>query len=274
MAGWLPLVSSIDPATTAWVNKVNALAGSSVVGATRQTLVNTLIVGLKADGVFTGMDGIFVHAFADENQNEGLVSLVNPATVVAVPHANGGTFTLDANGWTGDGTKSYLASSLTPGVLNFTTGNAMFGSAILNNRTTFSPAISFGSFNSVTEILLIPLGDSSNVVTFELNGSTYPHPVNTSAKGFWVVSRSSGSIINLYQNAVGLNVGVSDAEGTNNAIEFYIGAENRNGTPSNFSSDNIVATIVGASKSLTGVANLSNRINTALGNLPTPKSVY
>lgn len=268
----------VDAATTAWVNKVNTLAGSSVVSNARKILVDALIVGLKTDGVFggagLGMDGIFVHAFADESQYEGRVSLINPTTVVAVPQANGGTFTLDANGWTGDGTKSFLDSSLVPGSLNFTVANALMASAILNNRTTVpSTMCSIGCFNSAGEVLILP-NHTGNVFLFELNGATYPSAASSGTKAFWAVTRSSNSVINAYRNAANFDVGVTDAEGTNATSGLYIGAQNFAGTARDFSSDSIVASLVGASGTLTQVAALSNRINTALAGLPTPKNVY
>jgi hypothetical protein len=60
-----------DAATTAWINAVVASGGT--VSAGRKTLVDNLIVGLKADGLWTKFDRLWV--FASENSKSALIDL-------------------------------------------------------------------------------------------------------------------------------------------------------------------------------------------------------
>lgn len=81
-------LSTEDAATAAWVAAVEGDGGS--VSAGRRTLVNTLISGLKSDGVWTHLDRLWI--FAAENSQSALRDLVgtNLASLLSTP-----TFTAD-----------------------------------------------------------------------------------------------------------------------------------------------------------------------------------
>ena len=106
----------VDTATTAWVNAVVA-AGGTVSGG-RQTAVDNLIVGLKADGLFGGskLGGLWLHRA--ENTQSALIDLV--ALAVATP-VNSPVFTVDA-GYAFNGSNSYLDLGSPPA--NFTKDSA------------------------------------------------------------------------------------------------------------------------------------------------------
>ncbi len=98
--------SALDAATTAWVDAVFAVDGT-VVGDARKTLVNNLIVDLKADGVWTKLDRLWL--FAMENSTGALVDIVADSLATAVSSP---TFTADA-GYTGNGS-SHIDSNFDP----------------------------------------------------------------------------------------------------------------------------------------------------------------
>lgn len=98
---------SLDADTTAWITAVITNGGS--VSDARKTLVNDLIVGLKADGIWTLLDRLWL--LADANQPSALTDLVVRALATAV---NSPTFTAD-RGYTGNGTSSYIETSYNPG---------------------------------------------------------------------------------------------------------------------------------------------------------------
>ena len=82
-----------DAATIAWVNQVVTNGGT--VSAGRQTLVDNLIVGLKADGIWTKLERLWL--FAAENTISALTDLVGLTLATA---NNSPTFTADV-GYTG-----------------------------------------------------------------------------------------------------------------------------------------------------------------------------
>jgi len=85
-----------------------ATANGGIVNDTRIAAVNTLIGGLKTDGVWTKLDRLWL--FAADSQASALVDLVarSKATAVSSP-----TFTVD-RGFTGNGTSSYIDSNFNP----------------------------------------------------------------------------------------------------------------------------------------------------------------
>lgn len=93
---FVPVTSTYDAATTAWINAVVAAGGTVSTG--RKTVVDNLIVGLKADGIWTKLDRLWI--FAAENTQSALIDLVALST--ATP-ASSPTFTTD-RGYTCNGT--------------------------------------------------------------------------------------------------------------------------------------------------------------------------
>src|SRR5215813_10721680 len=104
----------VDSATSAWINAVVLNGGS--VSRQRAMLVDDLIVGLKADGIWTKLDRLWL--FAAENAKTALTDLVGLTLATAVSSP---TFTID-KGYAGNGTSSYIDTGFntsTSGV-NFT----------------------------------------------------------------------------------------------------------------------------------------------------------
>jgi hypothetical protein len=87
--GPVPLGVALDASTVLWIAAV-AGAGGSVSGP-RQTIVNNLIVGLKADGLFTKLDQLYL--FASEDSQAALIDIIalNTAALQNAP-----AFTADA----------------------------------------------------------------------------------------------------------------------------------------------------------------------------------
>jgi hypothetical protein len=75
--------TGVDPATTAWVNAVVTNGGT--VSGTQQTNVNNLIVSLKANGLFSKLDRLWL--FASENEPQALTDIIadSLATKVSTP---------------------------------------------------------------------------------------------------------------------------------------------------------------------------------------------
>lgn len=74
------------------------MAAGGSVSAGRQTIVDALIVGLKADGIFAKLDRLWL--FAAENTQSALIDIIADAQATAV---NSPTFTVD-RGFTGAST--------------------------------------------------------------------------------------------------------------------------------------------------------------------------
>jgi hypothetical protein len=111
----------MDSATTAWIAAVVAAGGS--VSSGRQTIVDDLIAGLKADGVWSKLDRLWLTA--TENTQSALIDLV--ATSTATP-VNSPTFAANL-GYTGsNASNKYIDSNLAN---NSGTGNYSLNEACL-----------------------------------------------------------------------------------------------------------------------------------------------
>jgi hypothetical protein len=249
-----------DADCTAWVNAVVAAGGT--VSTTQGGRVNTLITNLKGHTLWnTALSRIWIHA--SENEFQAKIDIVN---VGAATKTGGLTFTA-SQGYTGDGV-NYLDSGFSNDAL-FTLNDCSFGNYIRNNRTTGANTDSMGvTRSSGGDAVLVPLVSGS--FFYEINDSVYPSPVNTSTQGLWAASRKSSSTQeNLYKN--GSLFSGPDTSNTSSALSaqtFYILGLNQNGTPNNFSTDQVAITFMGAGLDATQAANLSSDLNaymTALG---------
>lgn len=265
--------ATLDASTLAWVAAVNAAAGGSVVGATRKTLVNNLILGLKADSLFSVIDGLWVHCFADENSNEALIDIVNLS--VATQNGSG---TLTANGWTGDASTGYLQTTIAPGGGNLTTGLGSLASYVLNARSASAGKVSIGAENAGPGGGAFTYIDpfDAGAFNFEVFGGSFPSVAASNSRGLWVVSRQNTIEAHVYLNGVEAGSSpITESQHTvTSAFTLVIGATNNLGTVASFSDDNIGVSVILGPVTPTQALNLSTRINTCMANLPTPKNVY
>ncbi len=199
-----PTATPLDAATTAWVAAV-VVNGGTVSGA-RQTVVNNLIVGLKADGVFTKLDRLWL--FAAENAPSALTDIISDSLATAV---NAPTFATDL-GYTGDGSSSYVDSNFnatTASSPHFVQNSASIGAwsntsgtetggflgLLANSRdTAIEPddnGVNWGTINNF-EIAINSAGEASNV-----NAAT---AATTAGVGFFAANRDASLSANGYCN--------------------------------------------------------------------------
>lgn len=189
--------------------------------ATRKALINDLIKGLKADGVWDKVD--FLHVYAAHDSQAACLNWKNPATFTATL-VNSPTFTADRD-FTTDGVASYVESNWNPATngVNFTQDA---GSLMCWSR--YSPNISaasygwFGGGASANQIA--PRGVTGNMQG-RVNSSTTVNTANSgNGLGFYIVSRASaaGLSVTNYRNGVSLGSGGS-ASTVPQSVTFKVG---------------------------------------------------
>jgi hypothetical protein len=210
---WAPAGPSADPATEAWVAAVVAAGGT--VSAGRKTLIDNLIVGLKADGIWTKLDRLWV--FAAENTKSALIDLIAlaQATETSAP-----TFAVDV-GYTVDGTK-IVDFNYNPGVgtWHFTQDNAHYGAWNLMSDTLNYPLI---TDNPITSRMLYHKYPNNQLYTRlqdAWNGLAIGDP-----RGWLVGNRSNSDGRDSYQNgSLFGNVFTGGSSAVNNAPTIlYVG---------------------------------------------------
>jgi hypothetical protein len=263
--------SAVDPATTLWVNAVNAAAGSSVVGATNKGIVDTLIKSLKTDpsgNLFTSNDRLWLLALADESAFEAQVDIIS-----LVSWTSHGSFTLNANGFTGDGSTGFLDTGFIPSSAggNFTASAASMSVAILTNRTASANVTAIGTNDSSSSHpTVIQANAFSSGTIYQLGGVSTTNAGAATAKGFSLVSQTAAIGAGALQGYLnGSSVASVDPLGgvALSQDSIYIGALHFGAGILQATTDQIVAAHLGGAMSTTQTAHFTTTVNSALTSL-------
>lgn len=193
---------SYDADAQAFFNAVTG--GGDTLTTTEQNAVNTLVVGLKADGIWTKFDALY--PFVGGTATAHKWNLINPAdTDVAYRITWYGGWTHDANGVTGNdvntGGLTYYRPSAHASTSDFHMSVYCNGG---NNGGNAS--YDFGGYDGNDWALIIEYNNSSAPFTHYINfaGSSYKTTVNNSYKGLWVGNQDLGNadFTELYQDGV------------------------------------------------------------------------
>jgi hypothetical protein len=243
--------------TTAWINAVVAAGGT--VSANQTNRVDALITGLKADGLWTGLDRLWLW---------GGESVAAQATIdiktLAVGVAQAG-LVLAAGGYTGNGSTRYFDSGYNPTTAsgNFVRNSASIGAYIRSSNTTqANTERAFAAIGSASTVLIPLAGFGGGSATYGVNSTSTPVPVNTNRQGFWHANRSSSAAIQLYKNGSVFDSSADTSIAPDN-LPFYFFASSAAGpVAQNFLPDQMAAAFIALSYDATQAGNLSTRLNT------------
>lgn len=243
--------------TTAWVNAVVGDGGT--VSGGRRTLVNSLIAGLKADGVWSKLDQLPI--YAAENTQSALRELK-----AAAAHTNhSATFTTD-RGYNGGGTgyiDTGFNASTAGGVM--TQNSAHISAWVLEARTVSHDYDAIGVFDGVNTISAINpyiSGQQGVAVTAPLAGQITTNVA--SAQGMGVANRSGANAEQAYLN--GSAIGSDNVNGSLALVNlnFFVCGRNQGGSLASGSGDTIAMASLGGSLSAGDVSNFYSRMTTYL----------
>ena len=246
--GSIPAVVGPDSATTAWVAAVVTNGGT--VSSPRQTIVDTLIKGLKADAVWGDLDRLWLHAA--ENEPSALTDLVSLSLATAVSFP---TFTTD-RGYTGNGSSSYVNTGYTPSVngVNYTLSSASFGAWVVTvDATLFHAAVGV-------------VGSGSGRGRIYWN-TDWEGEINTSS-GLTASTAATGLIAFVMSGTDKLYInGSVDNPGGNSPLTvpdqaFCVDASGQSGGATNFGAHQVAAAFMGGALSSTDMSNFYTRLRT------------
>lgn len=199
-------VASFDPDAQAFITAAN------ITNSTQQTAINNLVVGLKADGLWTNMTAIY--PFVGGTATTHKWNLRNTATNQLTFF---GGFTHDSNGVTGNGTNSYATTNIyNSATLGIYSRSSNPSGAFVGKRKANEPVE--GSQYNVTESSLFGYVYNGNVGQYNLGSSPY--------NKFYNVSNGvtgAANEVKVYRN--GTNVVLSSAAGAtppSSANEYYL----------------------------------------------------
>jgi hypothetical protein len=236
------------------------IAAAAITDATQSTALDTLVTGLKTDGLWTKMKAVY--PFVGGTQQSHKFNLKDPRDLdVAFRLVFSGGVTHDANGITGNGADGWADTFIVPSVELATSGSAIgVYSRSPNNGQSTEIGASSSSFSPI-------LG----LTTRNVNGDTFfdgydygTHRLvaaNSDGNGLYVGSVEDATTQRLFRNdtQVGL-VTAAQVQGPPHTYAIAILARNDAGSPANFSTRNLAFAFVSDGLGVANVANLYARV--------------
>lgn len=220
---------------------------------TRKGHINTVVAGLKADGVWTLLDALQVYAAADSQAAS--VDWVLPSRLATVTNAP--TFTTD-RGYTTNGTSNYVDTTYNPSTgTQFTQNSAFFG---VWSRTTASITSSgSGWFDGTDGISVNPR--NVNAISYRINQATQSSPATpniTDGVGWFTANRTGAATTQAYRNGSAITPDGTQASTAINNNTLRMGAI----TAASFHAREWAAMAAGGSLDATKHLALYNRLQT------------
>lgn len=239
--------SSLDAATTAWVNAVVGAGGS--VSATLQGYVDTLIKAYKSASVWSVLDREWL--YASENATQASIDIVSLSTHTLVSSP-----TFSANvGYVFTGSE-YINTNYTTGS-NFTTNGNSFGAYVRQPVASFSN----GSILGVSGLYSYLQAKFANI-EFDANEAQFFLVANPSgfSAGNFIVTRTNATDVSLYRNLGAALSTQTGAPAGLPSVNFFVGAMNNAGSPASNFGGTIASAFMGGALNST----LAQAKNTAL----------
>ena len=229
----------------------------AITDPTQQTAINNLVVGMKADGIWTKMKAIY--PFVGGTASTHKWNLKDPRDLDAAFRLvfNGG-WTHSSNGATPNGTNGYADTKLAPSS-SLSTTSAHFTTYLRTNST--GATCDIGSFLSNARMILYSRYPSSETYA-TISNSGYPIGVpfsTTDSTGFWQTIRENNTNTKIFQNTIKKADGAV-AFSTLPNVPFYIGAVNNTSVASLFSNRQTSFSTIGNGLTDTEAANLYTRV--------------
>ena len=240
-----------DPDALAFFARVTAAGGS--LTATEKSAVNTLVVTMKANSIWTPMKAIYPMVGASAAacaQNLKSSSFTGTFT-------SGWTFA--STGVTPNGTSAYMDTTLIPSS-NMSNSSASMG-FVNNVANTNTSGIEFG-VQSATDGMSIWTQFSSYAISRIGRGADASVFGGYSTAGRLYGSRTTATLQTLYRNGVSVATGVGAVTPLETVYSITLGGLNLSGTPNLFVNGRYTFAFIGDGLSGTNITNLDSAIVT------------
>lgn len=241
-----------DPDASAFIS------AAGITDATQQNAINNLVVGLKAQSLWTKMKAVY--PFVGGSATSHKFNLKDPRDLDAAFRLTfSGGWTHSANGALPNGTNAFADTYFNLS-LNSTTSDISAGIYLRTNSIT--TGISIGAIDSgFVGLQITPKFTDNNTYyganDFIVDGSgTYV----TNTQRLFIVNREAANSKRLYRDGVVLNTATPTISSTPN-FKVYLGARNNAGSTDFYDSRELAFSFLGNTLSTTDVANITNLIN-------------
>jgi hypothetical protein len=233
------------------------VTNAGIVDQVEANAINNLVIGLKADGLWTKMKAVY--PFVGGSNTSTSYNLKNTAQYQI--SWNGG-WTWNNNGVTGNGVNGWGNTGLVPN--SALTLNSTHQSLYIRNTGNLG-VDDFGSATNGTTSLMRMIvknsGTNDHIIDHYSTAQRITGTVSDST-GFFVVSRENSTSLKSKRNDVSLGTNTSSNTGTLPTHALYLGALNNIGTAVNYTARNYAFASVGDGLTDTDATNLNSRVTT------------
>jgi hypothetical protein len=222
----------VDPDALAFFARVTAAGGS--LTATEKSAVNTLVVSMKANSIWTPMKAIY--------------PMVGASAAACAQNLKSSSFTgTFSSGWTfastgvtGNGTSAYMNTNLNPSTnLTLNSSHLSFYSRTNSNGTEVEMGSETAPNGSVLEIRTV------GVTYYKVNsGATYITYTDSDSRGFYLANRTASNVINGWKNSTKVATGTTSSSSLSSA-NIFLGSLSQSGTPIYFTTKQCALASIG-----------------------------
>lgn len=236
--------SAFDPDAQAFIT------AAAITNPTQQTAINTLVLSLKANSLWTKMSAIY--PFVGGTAASHKYNLKDPRDLdAAFRLIFSGGVNHSSNGITPNGVNGFADTKLNYAILNN-------GHQSLYSRTdTMETGARFdmGAFAGGVTYQLLSLFKSINLFIGGFNSDSQPRASLPNSSGLFMNNRTASNAANLWRNGTKLIQSTQAVSAIPN-LSNYIGAVNTNGTAVNYAGKNYAFSSIGSGLTDTDASNL------------------
>ena len=255
-----PYVFGFDPDAQAFIT------AAGITDNTQKTAINTLVLSLKANSIWTKMRAIY--PFVGGTATTHKFNLKNPAdTNAAFRLVFFGGWTHTTNGVQGNGTNTYADTFFIPSTQYSVIDNAAL--SVYSRTNIVQGACEIGCFNGSNSALQINVATTAfppqQTGTY-MNNVTESKFADTDSRGFYIASRT-GTTVTMFENST-LKVTQTTTALARPNVKIYVGAQNNAGAANIPSSKQLAFASIGDALTNTEAANFYTAVQafqTSLG---------
>jgi hypothetical protein len=257
--------SSVDPDAQAFIT------AAGITNPTQQTAINTLVVSLKANGIWTKMKAIYPMV-----GGTGLQHSYNLKNTAQFQITWSGGIVHSSTGVTGNGTNGFGNTGLLPSTqLSLNSTHISYYTRTNNNGSSFAE---MGVLNGNQGIFIIPKFDGSATGAYRAVNSSQlgPGASPTDVRGLYIASRITSTAMKLYRNSSTLFNDTQTSGALFSLGNVFLLASNVGGSANYFSARQCAFASIGDGLTDTDSSNLYTAVqafNTSLGRSVGPQTV-
>jgi hypothetical protein len=239
-------IASFDADAVAFFGRVTTAGGS--LSATEKAAVNTLVVDMKAAGIWSGMKAIYPMVGASA---AACAQNLKSASFEGTFTATGWTFA--STGITPNGTSAYMDTAF-----NTSTNQSVNNFSLSVYIRTANMTLTGADMGNLTTPTYVPLTNVESNATFRAQfcwdftlGNGRVDITTTDSRGMWGVSRSGASSWQSFERNTSVSKTTTTLASSLPNNNIYLGASNQGGTAAQFANREIAFSHLGNSLSNT-----------------------